>query len=324
MKKFFFSFLLISCFAKPALCVYYAREPNYTYVGADNQKLICTNNGRSCTDASSEPYTGLVYRYDDELLSAELNFKNGLQDGIQKYYDFDGALKRIQHIKNNHHGLYKTYYPNGQLKEEGNYEHGSSPFGTKIHQRYYPNGQIETLVENDFELEYYENGQLHTYTNYPAGSKKNYYQDGTLEYESDIIDGEQIYKHYYPSGKIKIEGKKIIHTTSFPDNPLQPILIRTTNGKTEKLKIPHTYSKLDVEKFFKEGKHDGILREYYENGQIKVEKNYQNGELIEIKAYDDNGQLLSEEEYKAREKAQEEEERVRLTERAKTIVIVPE
>jgi antitoxin component YwqK of YwqJK toxin-antitoxin module len=129
----------------------------------------------------------------------EKNYKDGLQDGVQKYWYENGKLMeegmyeqkkglalygKIQGLEPEYTikacktGLWKKWYINGQLMEEGNYI-------TTIHTKPKRDG---------FWKYWHKNGQLKTEGNYIEGKKDGLwklweYKTGKLRYEKNYKDG---------------------------------------------------------------------------------------------------------------------------------------
>ncbi len=102
----------------------------------------------------------------------------------------------IEGIISNHavNGIWRTYYPSGNLKSTVNYEEGivsgdayfyyDDAKNTKMAEVHYTNDRIDGVY-----MEYYENGA----------------QKAMLHYDEGILNGEAEY--YYKTGRIKIKGK---------------------------------------------------------------------------------------------------------------------
>lgn len=105
--------------------------------------------------------------------------------------------------------------------------------------------------------EYYESGQLKSEVNKKDSTVKNYNESGQLAYEAIFKDKDFINGIYktYESGQLKEEkGFK--------------------------------FEKEDI-------KVNGIFKEYYVSGKLKIEENYKDGKLIDHKGYDEEGNLVS-------------------------------
>jgi antitoxin component YwqK of YwqJK toxin-antitoxin module len=112
---------------------------------------------------------------------------------IYRYYREDGQLREVTGKY-----IYQRYNSrNGKLFEEGNYHHltGSE---SGLWKRYYPNGQLKELINYDLDgklgrvgkyEEYYENGQLR---------EEGYYKDSNF-------DGLWLY--YHQNGKLSAKRK---------------------------------------------------------------------------------------------------------------------
>ena len=46
---------------------------------------------------------------------------------------------------------------------------------------------------------------------------------------------------------------------------------------------------MDGKRWRKDGKKDGLFRDWYKNGQLKYEKNYKDGKAISKKCWDEEG-----------------------------------
>ena len=116
-----------------------------------------------------------LYEYFDtlgNLIESKMYHDNKLE-GTRKIYE-KGALYSIeQYVNDEFHGPYKVFYPNGQLKLEGNYVHNVLTGTLKT---YYENQQIKEIVEmenseeNGPFVEFYDSGKKKaegTYLNGP-------------------------------------------------------------------------------------------------------------------------------------------------------------
>jgi periplasmic protein TonB len=87
---------------------------------------------------------------------------------------------------------------------------------------------------------------------------------------------------YYLSGKLKSEQfyyKK-------PDEKTN----KNTNVRNGQYRLWTENGILKLECFYKEGKKDGLFATYWENGKIKRQDTYLNGELLSGKCYDEKGE----------------------------------
>lgn len=109
-------------------------------------------------------------------------------------YAADGT-KEIEHVYQDgkflderykpFNGVYKYYYPGGQVREEITYQDGKS-LGPR--RGYYPSGQLR------FEYEVTKEN--------PYSSGKAYYPNGVLQSVIETINGEQVIKRYDREGDL--------------------------------------------------------------------------------------------------------------------------
>jgi len=133
-----------------------------------------------------------------EDLQFKIAFPDTIQvaDGAYVRYYADGKTPELEgKVKDNlPEGIWRTYYPSGNLQSVVNYHNGDVT-GEMF---YYFDKKPETLmVETVFDddlitgkyLEYWENGA----------------QKARLQYKDGKLHGEALY--YYPSGKLRVKGK---------------------------------------------------------------------------------------------------------------------
>jgi MORN variant repeat protein len=184
----------------------------------------------------------------------------------------------------------RTYYKNGQLKFDCNYD----------------NNKLQGLSK-----EYYESGQLKAANNYKDGKWeglcKEYYEDGQLRleynYKNDEFDGTC--KDYYESGQLKLEnnykeGKHEGVSKRYYENGEIEDIYNCKEGKLDGLcKGYYENGYLRYEHIYKNGKFNGLCKYYYENGKLMEEQNYKNGKLNGLcSVFYKNGQLKAENNYK--------------------------
>ncbi|MDQ3191033.1 MAG: hypothetical protein M3Q58_05515 [Bacteroidota bacterium] len=132
---------------------------------------------------------------------------------VKKWYYEDGSLKKIQEYKNDsiEHGKYLFYYPNGHLKDSGNYVNG------KFH------GE---------RIEYYENGHPYVVTNYINGKERNglnYRQNGSLN--------EYIVANYFSDIMFIIRYDSVGKMIKYEGNPICNWFIKDTIPLSQKFDI---------------------------------------------------------------------------------------
>lgn len=198
-----------------------------------------------------------------------------VQHGYDVYfYDRDGSPKRAGFYfrDGQRHGAYKAWYPNQELKEEGQFEEG----------------------QREGTWTWYDaKGKKLQEISYRAGAKHGNFVRwdamGTLEierhYENDQRHGPE--RHYFSNGQLKtlftwnrgnLEGKA---ATWFVNGQQ-----RETLG-------------------FLDGERHGTYQEWFDNGQLKQVATYEKGQLNgPWERYDETGRQLEKGEYRLGEKWQ--------------------
>lgn len=152
---------------------------------------------------------------------------NGLRQGywiIKGYmidepgYSANATVEEGHYINNNKEGLWKKYYPSGQLRNEITFR-GDVPYGP--YTIYYPTGQVEEKSAwhrnknvGDFKR-FYENGSPQQEFYFADNGKRNgvqkyFYDNGQLALEVNVVNGKEEgeMRRYHPDGKLK-EVKKL-------------------------------------------------------------------------------------------------------------------
>ncbi len=186
----------------------------------------------------------------------EINFIDGIKQGIYKVYYKSGAL----HIKGNFYndllqGIDKEYYENGDLKVLCNYKEGWKD-GHEI--TYYQNGQIEKEVFFEHGIrkglfrEYFINGQIRVEGKYDndklSGPLIEYYDNGNIKYKKNLnrglIDGDLL---FYDEDGFLIEkttfklGKMHGNRVFYKKNSFNFITLEYNNGSLISAKCSNGY-----------------------------------------------------------------------------------
>lgn len=180
----------------------------------------------------------------------------------------------------------KTYFDNGNVKEETLYVKDKNVWLKS----YYETGELFFYKDDNIGREYYTSGQvaeeIPLKDGKKHGTKKIYKPNGKLEkeiyYEEGIKDLQKEYDEngnlikktdYYPTGDIWSEGfyenGKLVSGNFYAG-----YLVSTT--------------------FFDENKKKTKHIKYDEDGSIKSETGYKDGEEIYKKKYDKNGNIIEE------------------------------
>lgn len=140
------------------------------------------------------------------------NISNGIYE-IREYYESNGKLKEIYKVYYNGYsygksiqfGLYRSYYDNGNIKEEGNLNNNGLHVG--IWKYYFENGRIEKIGL----------WSINRFTNYKDKEWKWFYKNGYLkekgyykysqEYDNEFKNGN--WQEFYENGKLKSSSNYI-------------------------------------------------------------------------------------------------------------------
>ncbi|NNE54629.1 MAG: hypothetical protein HKN32_01320 [Flavobacteriales bacterium] len=233
-------------------------------------------------------------------------------------YQPNSTVEEGEYLNNKKQGLWKSYWPNGTLKSEINYEMNRPRGAYAI---YYRNGQMEEqgLWERGKNIgqfhRWYDNGQPHQEFHFSDSGKRNgiqkyYHDNGQLELEVNIINGKEsgAMKRYDERGKIKqemtlengtlVDGsiKNFLPSHKAPEHdPIETIIQEEETPEPIK-----TVVATDEPNSAHEFKPDGYNVLYNENQQITQIGDFTNGRLWNGKwhRYNPSGILIRIEIYK--------------------------
>jgi len=265
-------------------------------------------------------------------LKSDMTPVNGI---AEEEYDNDGRAEF--YYKDGKVGLFKVWYENGQLKREGNLKDREpdglwrswNETGQLVEEGNFKDGEYDGLWRH-----WYENGQFLKEVNYKDGKRnglvKRWYEDGRIMYETEFINGTGVDKSYYENGQVKWESnykdtKKIsvkewdekgnltksgnlysrdevtLSFVNLGNNTIGGITVLRSDGTPVDGIVYAEYDngQLKVEGNYKEGEQDGLYKGWYENGQLNYEANYKDGERDGLyRFWYQNGRLQLEENYK--------------------------
>ena len=309
--------------------IYYTHLDSNFVKNIPKEKYLYVNDLRQGT---------AYFYYPDGKLWKTIPFKDNYAHGIGFEYAPDGRIITIIEYRygkpidmqaiNRYdssgakNGLWQEYYPNGQLKWQGNYVHGKLNGIVKFYNKY---GALTKVL-------YYKNGKLIQQNNgqalkslkgnirlveikYPNGKLKH-----TGTYKDSIPIG--IHKFYSPSGKLDSaviyndlgiktakglldsNGRKTGTWTLFYDDGKIYAIGKYKNGKRQgSWKFFYKDGKLLEKGFYRDGQPHGQWTWYYPNGKVLRIENFdygirqgpyyelsQNGDTI-VKANYSDGEL---------------------------------
>lgn len=215
-----------------------------------------------------------------------------------KWFD-DGSIEVIgQHINGKRTGQWKSYYSNGQLKEDTKYDNEGNVLGRSI--EYYENGKIKADITYYKDkgivaksIEYYENGKIKNYLEADTTNGRNgyygnklvveydYYSNGNLAREcivgknGGVVNEEKLYYNDSTYNNTLLSGKKFgLWKEYFAENPNTKTEIndRYTDSSNAKfyrvIKYNYSGDKFNAMNTFKEFKDYYITGEKYFEGEF--------------------------------------------------------
>lgn len=195
------------------------------------------------------------YFYPGGKIWKEIYFSGGLEDGLAREYDQGGNVITLVNYKkgfitdreliNRHdnngkkHGIWKYFYEDGTVRMEGNYKHGA---------------------EHGYFKEYDRGGNLLSTSKYAEGVK----QEDVAE-----LARLEVRKDYYPGGGIRISA-----TYNKEGKPEGVRREYAPDGSIERSYIFRNGILIGEGVVTEKGERDGSWKEYYDNGSLRAEGNY--------------------------------------------------
>jgi len=214
-------------------------------------------------------------------LKSEASFSWGRRDGITRQYYENGALMIEAGFRSDKpHGKFMEYYEDGTLMAEECYKDGE----LLLQKRFDKKGKLDGVARS-----YYGNGQIKVEANFKGGKAEGismkYHDNGALMAEEHYRNGVLLSQKGYDK-KGALEGFVREYFSSGP--------LRTeTDFKEGMHREYHRSGSLKVDARFKDKKPHGLVKEYYEDGTIAAEDEYESGRLAGSRRYDTSGNLVS-------------------------------
>lgn len=218
---------------------------------------------KSITTYKNDIEDGLFIQYfANDSIQKEGLYQNGKQIGIWYYYDINGAIESIETYQNGFISQTRSYYPDGNIKNEMNYQNGLlQTVNTFDHQN-------KVMKTDHFEegngifRQYFLNGNVKSEGRIIA----NHYCDSMVEYN---IQGERIGVDYYISG---------LHhgPYQFFDHGFQTILNKGNTILNQFHGVVHSYSHNKIihsTEQYELGSLEGV-RKIYSDQKISAEHHY--------------------------------------------------
>jgi len=212
------------------------------------------------------------YYYSEGNLKAEIPFINGQEQGFGKEYATDGTIITLTEYKrgfivdrmrinrkdkNNYkQGRWYYFYDSGAIKFEGSYKDDK---------------------KNGYFKEYAENGDL---------IRIQKFIDDIIQPEAEEIQKLNIQNEYYPSGKIKTSS---MFRNGIPEGVKREF---SQEGQIEKAYLYKNGIVIGEGIIKEDGNRDGKWKDFYPDGTIKAEGNYDDGKQVgEWKFYHQNSKI---------------------------------
>jgi uncharacterized protein len=266
--------------------------------------------------------------YPDGKMWKEINFIDGLEEGIGKEYaQTDGRVIKLINYKkgfitdfeninkidnaNMKQGNWMGFYEDGTVKWEGEYKNDLkngyfkeySREGNLITTQKYIDGilqeEVAELAKLDIKTEYYPTGKPKIVASYknnvPEGVRREYSPDGKIVagyiFKTGILLGEGI----IDEAGIKDGSWK----EYYPNGMLKNFGVYEKGKRIDKWKFYHPNGQLEqTGAYNKEGKEEGVWSWYYATGSLLREESYFNGKIDGHSVeYDETGQIVAEGEY---------------------------
>jgi antitoxin component YwqK of YwqJK toxin-antitoxin module len=256
---------------------------------------------------------GLSKRFHENgQLTRERLFKNGKLDGLYQEWHENGQLKASENYSNGVKvGLVQEWHKNGQLSFKANSTINEIYVG--LYEEWYENGQKKTEITysvagaEGLTQKWYENGNQKFKAYYIEGEKngltQKWYENGNKKLEQTVENGQiQFpYTEWFENGEVSmihygfplaIPGTKFPAFDKFYNN----------GNPKESRKVIGKY--LSIELFYENGNQRkailGNLRgqphqyqnTWYENGEMKIEEFYVEGDRKMQTMWDEDGSIL--------------------------------
>ncbi|MDA0194808.1 MAG: membrane-binding protein [Bacteroidetes bacterium] len=242
--------------------------------------------------------------YIDGNLQAKGFYENGAPEGNWEYYFENGNLKMAGLIKDNtNFGKWVFYYENGSKSREGELYNGQRQNEWIF---YYENETIKSqgkFIDSQRDgiwNYYYEDGELKGQSFFTKGTGiyKEFYSSGSLKVEGGNQEGKSdgLWKYYFETGELQSEGKfsqglKVGEWRYYYKNGLTSAAGYFNLGKRQgKWQYFYEDGSLNSEGNLSNDLKDGYWKLFYETGELKGEGQFNEGKG-EYKEFHSNGRL---------------------------------
>ncbi|MGL2998985.1 DMP19 family protein [Flavobacterium sp. RSSB_23] len=261
------------------------------------EDYIRKNSNEICLDENGNEFymnsKGLQKTfYPNKNIKAEFSLEQGLINGKFKSFYENGNPKEIVEYKNGRQtGERKEYFENGKFKYDVSIDEKKD---LAIHKWYYENGKakkLETKLLNKDERfgeykEWHENGKLAVIGSYKSGRDGQwleFYKNGGPKIKATYAGGDfKLINCWNEKGEQTLTngtGLYVYEILTF-DNKVQRHEEEYKNYKRHGKQKIYTDRILTFYQEMENGKHNGITRRYYLNGNLRDETIYENDKEI--------------------------------------------
>lgn len=223
-------------------------------------------------------------------------FRDDVKEGYTKYYFPDGKIKKeIPFTKGLEQGFGKEYASDGTIVTLTEYKRGFIVDRLRINRKdgngrkqgrwctFYEQGALKTEItyrddrKNGYFKEYAENGDL---------LRISKYIDDVVQQEAVEIQKTEVQNEYYPDGNIRVSA---MFRNGVPEGIKREY---AADGHVEKAYLYKNGLIIGEGIVMEDGTRDGHWKDYYPDGALKAEGNYDKGRQTgEWKYYHANGKM---------------------------------
>ena len=219
------------------------------------------------------------------ILLREFNFENGIQVGVQRYFDENGDLDKEEvFFPDTDIKEIRYYHPNGQLSYQGKEAPNYKNIGQQTY--WHENGQVKySYLMDDFGN--------HT------GPYFEYYPDGSKMLEVDRREAPPKYLNFWDEKGNQLlkegNGSFFYESGSLPETVFR-YEHNFKNYKEDGIQRMFRNGILIDYREMSDGQLDGYFRKFYPNGKLHQEYLIKNGKVLEFqeKPLFDNPKLVAE------------------------------
>lgn len=224
---------------------------------------------------------------DKTILKEEISLNESdstLEGEYQSFYQNGSLATKGFYKENFSDSTWIFYFENGNEKAQGDFKEGKQT-GSWVY--YFENGNekavglLQENIKHGHWTFYFENGLEKSSGIFFSGKKEgiwNYlYEEGSLKAQAYFDHGDGVYKEFYPSGKLKMEGKNVDEesegtwTYYYESGEIEAEGDFTSGLRDGYWKHFHKNNQLAAEGEFLSGEKNGVWKYYYPDGSISSE-----------------------------------------------------